>query len=359
MKILKNFLIIALCLVFFTSSLTIFGAVAGENETNKENRDVFTELNYQVIANTITVSGRTPYADTLVSFWLQENTDPEKTLFVYQHRSDSVGEFALKFIVNPSIYDADGANDATLRVGGENINIQRIDNIPLYSESEMTGCLNAFASISDVDSFDKFFEEYSDMLGVEGGYSVEELEILYGYYQKNLPEGDESLEEIIEILSDLADKLTRHQKLIADVSAAAIGGDASEIRRLLLSENYKDLIEINELDFSSGQVIKDSDMWARMLNDEGYGTLEEIQDAFIVAREEQTRIDKQFGGPVTTDREMSFNDNWKVSNVANLITVSGSLDVDVATPINVHVSGVDKGVSPSYRFYRPSRRFYH
>jgi len=346
MKKFKSFSIIVLCLVFLASSLNVFGAVAGENETNKENRDVFTELNYQVIANTITVSGRTPYADTLVSFWLQENTDPEKTLFVYQHRSDSVGEFALKFIVNPSIYDADGANDATLRVGGENINIQRIDNIPLYSETEMTGCRNAFADISDVDSFDQFFGEYSDMLGVEGGYSVEELEILYGYYQKNLPEGDESLEEIIEILSDLADKLTRHQKLVADVSSAATGGDASEIRRLLLSENYKDLIEINDLDFGCGQVIKEADMWARMVNDEGYESLEEIQEAFIAAREAQTEVDKQFGGPVTTDREMSFNDNWKVSNVANLITVSGSLDVDAATPINVHVSGVDKGVSP-------------
>ncbi len=346
MKIMMKFMIITLVCVFLVSTLTVNGVVSGVNETNRTDRDEFTELNYQVIANTITVSGRTPYGGTLISIWVQENTDSEKTLFVYQHRTDSVGEFALKFIMNPVIYDAEGAYDATLRVGGENLNIQRIDNIPLYSRNEIAGCKGDFSNISDTESFEAFFTDYSEMLGVTGGYSDGELEILYGYYQKSLPEGDESLEEIIEILADLADKLTRHQKLIGDVNSAAIGGDASEIRRLLLSENYKDLIEINELDFSSGQVIREAEMWARMVNDEGYETLEEIQEAFIAAREEQTKIDKQFGGPVTTDREMSFNDNWKVSNVANLITVSGSLDVDAATPINVHVSGADKGVSP-------------
>ena len=43
---------------------------------------------------------------------------------------------------------------------------------------------------------------------------AEDLEILYTYYQANSPQGDESLEEIIDILATLGDKLNRHKSLV-------------------------------------------------------------------------------------------------------------------------------------------------
>ncbi len=345
MKRLKSFLIMTLVCIFLVSTVTVNAAVAGVDETADESLKSFTELSYQVIANTITVSGKTPYADTSITFWVQENSEPARDLFYYQTKTDNAGNFALKFTMNPAIYDADAAFDATLRVGGDGLNIQRIDDIELYSVAEMEGCKEDFMAISDAESFANFFADYSEMLGVSGGYTDEEIAILNTYYTVHPPTGDEDLTGIISKIASLGDKLTRHEAMVAGINDAAIAGDADEIKRIINSVNNADLIEDNGLDFDTSTIIKEADMWARMLTEEGYATIEEIQDAFFAARDAQFAVDKEFGGPATTDRENYFMDNWKISNVANMLTISGSIDDIVAKPINIHISGLEGGVT--------------
>ncbi len=345
MKRLKSFLIMTLVCIFLVSTVTVNAAVAGVNETADESLKIFTELNYQVIANTITVLGKTPYADTSITFWVQENSEPARDLFYYQTKTDNAGNFALKFTMNPAIYDADAAFDATLRVGGDGLNIQRIDDIELYSVAEMEGCKDDFMAISDAESFADFFENYSEMLGVSGGYTEEEIAILNTYYTVHPPTGDEDLTGIISKIASLGDKLTRHKAMVVGISDAAIAGDANEINRIINSPNNADIIADNELDFDTSTIIKEADMWARMLTEGGYATIEEIQEAFFAARDTQFEVDKEFGGPATTDRENYFMDNWKISNVANMLTISGSIDDIVAKPINIHISGLEGGIS--------------
>lgn len=345
MKRLKSFLIMTMVCIFLVSTVTVNAAVAGVDETEDESLKNFTELSYQVIANTITVSGKTPYADTSITFWVQENSEPARDLFYYQTKTDNAGNFALKFTMNPAIYDVDGTYDATLRVGGDGLNIQRIDGIELYSVDEMEGCKEDFMAISDAESFAAFFATYSEMLGVSGGYTEEEIAILNTYYTVHPPTGDEDLAGIISKIASLGDKLTRHEAMVSGISNAAIAGDADEIKRIINSSGNADLIEDNGLDFDTSTIIKEADMWARMLTEEGYATIEEIQEAFFAARDAQFEVDKEFGGPATNDRESYFMDNWKVSNVANMLTISGSIDDIVAKPINIHISGLEGGVT--------------
>ena len=345
MKRLKSFLAMTLACILLVSTVSVSAAVAGVNQTNDSSLDVFEELSYQVIANTITVSGKTPYANTAITFHVQENSTPARDLFYYQTKTDASGYFAIKFTMNPAIYDENGANDATLRVGGKDLNIQRIDDIELYSLAEMEGCMEDFQRITDEESFAGFFESYSEMLGVDGGYTAEEIQILNVYYAANPPEGTEDLTGIIDKIVSLGDKLTRHKAMVEGINAAAIAGDASEIERIIESPNNADLIADYNLDFSTRVIIKEADMWARMLNEDGYATIEDIQTAFIEAREAQLVVDKEFGGPVTNDREKYFLDEWKVSNVANMLTVSGALDELIVVPVNVHVAGFEGGVS--------------
>lgn len=345
MKRLKSFLAMTLACILLVSTVSVSAAVAGTNETNDSSLDVFEELSYQVIANTITVSGKTPYANTAITFHVQEKTTPARDLFYYQTKTDASGHFALKFTMNPAIYDENGEFDATLRIGGSDLNIQRIDDIELYSLGEMEGCKADFQSITDAESFADFFNKYSKMLGVDGGYSDEEIRILNVYYGANPPEGNEDLTGIIDKIASLGDKLTRHEAMVSGINDAAIAGDASEIERIIESPNNADLIADYNLDFSTRVIIKEADMWARMLNEDGYATIEEIQEAFIAARDAQLVVDKEFGGAVTNDREKYFLDQWKVSNVANMLTVSGALDELIVVPVNVHVAGFEGGVS--------------
>ena len=93
MKKFKSFLAMILVCAFLASGLTANAAVAGVNETENSELGEFLELEYQVVANPITVRGKTPYGDTSVTFWAQENSEPAKNLFVHAKKSDALGEF--------------------------------------------------------------------------------------------------------------------------------------------------------------------------------------------------------------------------------------------------------------------------
>ena len=71
MKKISISIITVVCLLF--SCLSAFGAVAGEDITNNEAFGNFEELEYSVLANTITVRGQAPAAEeTQITIWITE-----------------------------------------------------------------------------------------------------------------------------------------------------------------------------------------------------------------------------------------------------------------------------------------------
>lgn len=343
MKRFLKILSVVLATILCFSSISAFAAVEGENITNKADFAEFEELTCAVTANVVTISGKAPEATSIV-VWMQEDVTSNPLVF-RQFSTDSNGRFSKSYIMNPDFYAEDGANDASLKISGKGLNTFLITGIEIYGRAELNAPIEDFVGISTEDDFNAFFEnaDYMALLGIEETYTVAELSVLYGYYGELTLTGNETLQQLINIISGLVNKLDKYKFLVESVSNAAISGDTDEIGSLLTSVTYADIMF--PLDHSN--ILRENEMWARMAKEDGYTTLEEIENAYIAARDAQLEEEKETGGAATTDRPKNFKPVWKISSVANLITISGVHEDEKITNIVFHISGMDSGVTES------------
>lgn len=341
MKRFVRILSAVLATVLCFSSISVVASVDGENITNKADFAEFEELSCTVTANVITISGKAPM-QTSVVVWMQEDGTSNPLVF-RQFNTDASGRFSKSYIMNPDFYAEDGANDASVKVSGKGLDTFLITGIELYGRNELNAPIEDFVGISNEAEFYAFFEnaDYMALLGIEETYTAEELSVLYGYYGDLTLNGDETLQQLINIISGLVNKLDKYKFLVESVSNAAISGDTDEIGSLLTSVTYADIMF--SLDHSN--ILRENEMWARMATEDGYTTLEEIENAYIAAREAQLEEEKETGGAATTDRPKNFKSEWKLSSVANLITISGTHEDEKVTNVVFHISGMDSGVT--------------
>ena len=96
------------------SSMSAFGTITLENETNKEEWADFQSLEIDVVANTVTVKGLCASAhETNITVWIYEETTNQDLIF-RQFVSEADGSFNMKFVLNTDWYNAE--NVATIKV---------------------------------------------------------------------------------------------------------------------------------------------------------------------------------------------------------------------------------------------------
>jgi len=343
------------CLLF--SSLSAFAAVAGENITNSEELQNFAELEYSVLANTVTIIGQAPTAEvTEITVWIKED-NTGKNLIIRQFKSNDDGSFERKFMLNTELYDAD--NTATMRIGATDTNTQKITGIELYSQAEIDGCVAEFGSITDKSSIGSFFETYADILNLndeEGNppaYTDDELETLFEIYTLGGYEATDT-ESVLAAIGDIENKFTKRGALMEELNAAADNGDGAEVKRLLMSK-YASILTF---EITTAKLIKEDEMWLRMTETElkdslgnilgsekNYQTMEDIKGAYEAAYDAQYDCDSQTGGAATSDRPYNFmefdqegNSVWKLSYSANTVIISGQHEVEKRTNLAFYVT---------------------
>ena len=343
------------CLLF--STMSAFGAVAGENITNNSDLDEFAELEYTVLANTVTIFGQAPRAEeTAITVWIKED-GTGNNLVIRQFKSNEDGSFERKFMLNTALYNAD--NTATMKVGAENTNTQMITGITLYSQAEIDGCVGAFGSISDKNSLGTYLATYSYILNLndeEGNppqYSDEELDVLFEIYEYGNYEAADA-EGVLEAVGDIVNKFTRRSALLAELNAAADGGAGDVVKNLLMSK-YASILTF---EITTARLIKEDEMWLRMTesiltdsrgdvlgSEKDYRTMDDIKAAYEAAYAAQYECDSETGGLITTDRTYNFierdedgNSMWKISYTANIVTISGKHELVKRTNVAISVT---------------------
>ncbi len=325
MKKFRN--ILASCLAVSLMFSTVNGAVAGENVTNIASKNNFADLEYNVFANTVTISGVVgTQTKTGVSFYATDGVTNIATMVV---QSDKTGYFEHTLKLNPERYDAD--NFCSITVGAQGHNARIITGIELYSGEELQACTADFKSIASIDDLRDFFEIYAGMLGMEGvEYTASDLELMYNGFIDNPPAEDISLSGVVEAI----EYITRYKVFFMKLNEAAQRGDGAEVK-VLLCERYADIVPFET---AVPLIHNEAEMYARMTGaDVVYSSFKQLEEAFEAAKEAQ-KAAEAFDGEVTSDRKYSFSDNWKLSVNGNLITISGSTGIEGVREIAFHAT---------------------
>ncbi len=315
------------------SSMSAFGAITLENETNKEDWADFQSLEIDVVANTVTVKGLCASAhETNITVWIYEETTNQDLIF-RQFVSESDGSFNMKFVLNTDWYNAE--NVATIKVAAENTDTYSYTGIELYSATELEACVDEFTAITDAASFGEFMTGNMEMLGREDAFSEEELAGLYEVYV----EGGYTVEDtdgVLNAITDIINIYNKRVELFAEINAEAAEGDGNGIKNLLTSK-YADIMTF-EIDNS--KLLIEADMWQRMTN-QTYSTMADIENAYIAAYEAQLASDRETGA-VAVEKELKFDeDAWVLDVRTNVVVLKGKLAVAGAKNITVKVTPVD------------------
>lgn len=335
MKKMKRIFAVILALAFCLAGLNVGaanGSVAGEQISFDLEKN-FQLLDVDVAANKISVSGIAGRAEkAVVGFYLVQDGN---AIFVKQVSTEGDGTFETELVLIPENYDAD--NTATLIVGATNANSQKIEGIELYSRTEIDDCVADFADgIADADAMADFLAAYGEMLGIEFEYNEEEIRVIFDEYSKNVPENVQSCDEVISAIKTATAAVDNYKDFFRLINVAAENGDGAEIKRLL-TVTYKELIT-----FSTEVVmIQDEDgIYANMVEayTEEYKSMADVETAFngaVLAQREKEAVN----GYITDHKTKNFIDEeWKISVIANLLTISGKTDDEGVHNIVFYVS---------------------
>ena len=325
MKKFRN--VLAFCLATALMFSTVSAAVAGTNVTNIASKKNFTELEYTVFANTVTISGVVGAAKkTAVSFYATDGVTNIATRIVY---SDATGSFEHTLRLNPARYNAD--NSCSITIGAPEHNARIITGIELYSEAELQACTTAFKGISSVDDMRQFFVTYAAMLNMSGVvFTDADLEVMYNGYTDNPPAANIGLTEVVESI----EYITRYKFFFMDLTEAAQNGDGAEIKTILC-DRYADMVPFET---AVPLIHNEAEMYARMTGPSvTYSSFDQLEQAFEAAKAAQKEAEA-FDGEITSDREYSFEDCWKISVNGNLITISGSTGISGVREIAFYVT---------------------
>ncbi len=323
MKKTKRLIAAVLACVFCLAGLNVGAADANVDGTqiSEDLEKNFQVLNVDAVANKITVSGIAGYAErAIVGFYMTQGSE---VIFVKQVATDADGTFEAKLVLDPESYDADGT--ATLIVGATNANSQKIDGIELYSQTELENCVDDFVNgIASAGDLADFLVTYGDMLAMENEYTEDEMLVLYNEYVNNVPEDVTDCDSVITAIKALTAVVDRYKEFFREINAAAAIGDGAEVKRII-TVIYKDMISFE----TELPMIQDENgVYAKMVEayTEEYKTFDDVEAAFSQAILAQ-RDEEAVNGYVTEHKSKYFvDDEWKISVVANYLTISGKTD---------------------------------
>ncbi len=335
MKRIKRTLAAVLACVFCLAGLNVGAAEANVDGTqiSVDLEKNFQVLNVDAIANKITVSGIAGYAErAIVGFYMTQDSE---VIFVKQVATDVDGTFEAELVLDPQSYDAEGT--ATLIVGATNANSQKIEGIELYSQTELETCVDDFVNgITSADDLADFLDAYGDMLAIENEYTEDEIQVLYGEYVNNLPEDVNDCDAVIAAISNLTAVVDRYKEFFEELNTAAANGDSTGVRRII-TVTYKDMISFET---ELPMIQNENGVYAKMVEayTEEYKSFDDIEAAFNQAILDQ-RDEEAVNGYVTEHKSKHFIDEeWKISVVANYLTISGKTDDAGAHNIVFYVS---------------------
>lgn len=317
MKVFKN--IIALTLTLSMLCVSVSAALMGDAVTTDSTKGNFTNLSIKTVANRLTVSGSVATARrTNVTFHV---TDGATNIATRQVFSDASGTFEFVLVLNPDRYNAE--NTASITVGAMGYNSRKIIGIPLYSQAELDGCVEAFKGITSETQLGEFFASYSGMLGISEAYNHEELDLMYASYAENPPVGVEDCGAVVALINNLMAAITDYRSFLAEINIAGANRDAGEIR-YLLNVAYAHIIPFST---EVPLVQNENAMYQRMADSYSgtYTSFAQIEAAFVAAREAQVEAEA-INGPVTNDRDFDFANEWKITVNGNRITISGRVE---------------------------------
>ncbi len=331
MRRCKGIIALILALVFCCAGLNVSAAVAGSNVSNNLAKD-FQQLNVDVVANKISISGIAGYAEkAMVSFYMVQG---ETVVYVKQIYTETDGTFETELVLSPAAYDANGTG--TLIVGCSNANSRKIEGIELYSQTELDSCVSDFQNIASKADMESFIDAYKDMLAIKEEYNSDEIGIIYDGFVENAPENLDDCDAVIAVIDELISYVSDYRNFFIAINAAASSGDGAEIKKLL-TVTYKDIVPF----VTDMTLIQDEAAVYRKMAEaftEDYTSFEDVEAAFNAAKLAQ-RDDEAENGYVTTDRTKSFIDEaWKISVNGNYLTISGQTDDEGTHSIVFYVS---------------------
>ncbi len=315
------------------SSMSVFGAITLDNETNKAEWADLQSIEIDVVANTVTVKGLCASAhETNITVWIYEEETGNDLIF-RQFVSESDGSFNMKFVLNTDWYNAE--NVATIKVAAENTDTYSYTGIELYSLEELQACVDEFTSITDADSFKAFLVDNLEMLGRDDAFTDEELEGLYEVYTDGNYDAEDT-DGVLTAITDIINTYGKRVQLFEEINAEAAEGDGNGIKNLLTSK----YAGIMTFEIDNSKLLIEADMWMRMTN-KTYASMADIENAYLAAYDAQLASDRETGA-VAVEKEIKFDeDSWKLDVRANVVVLTGKLAQAGSKNITVKVSSVD------------------
>ena len=220
--------IIALCLALVFCWSVCAVAADGNVVTDDIGKD-FQKLEVKIVANKINVFGIAGVAEkAMVSLYMVEG---DSIVYAKQVFTDEGGAFDAELILAPERYNAD--NSGTLLVGCTNADTVQFDEIELYSQVELDGCVADFKAVSSASDMGEFLTAFGEMLAINTEYTEEELEILYGKYTENSFDGISDCDAVIAAIDGLVTYVDDYRALLTEINETAANGDGAGLKNLI------------------------------------------------------------------------------------------------------------------------------
>ncbi len=281
-----------------------YEAIAGGYETFDDEKYSFEELEWDltVSGNVITLKGKVN-ANGLHQLALYVEDEENHPIYLKQLVTEARGNFEITFILNPDKYNAD--NQATLRIGGDGVNIYTFAPFELYSADELEAVIDEFLSVSNKADVKAFFETHGETLEMTVDTADDRVvEALYFLYDRNKDAGlYDDIKDIDEVINgkdgesgtaSLMATMERMIQCLEDLTDAANEKVGSGIGRW---KNIKTQVQLamNEGWISpsvSGKISSESSMYLKMAGID-YDYMSDVEDAYVEAFNAQKDEEKK------------------------------------------------------------------
>jgi len=281
-----------------------YEAIAGGYETFDEERYFFEELewNLTVSGNVVNLKGKVN-KNGLHQLTLYVEDQEKHPIYVKQLVTEPKGDFVITFILNPDKYNAN--NPATLRIGGEFVNVYTFAPFELYSADELKTVIDSFVSISNKADLKNFLKTYEEILGMEVDTENDRIiEALYFLYDRNKDAGlYDDISDIDEVLNGIDDEsgtvvlmstMNRMIKCLDDLTEAANEKVGSGIGRW---ENIKVQVDLAIKEGwiepkTTGKISSEASMYLKMSGSD-YNYMSDVEEAYVDAFNAQKNEEKK------------------------------------------------------------------
>ncbi len=281
-----------------------YEAIAGGYETFDDEKYYFDELqwNLTVSGNVVNLKGKVN-ANGNHQLALYVEDEENHPIYLKQLVTEAKGNFDITFILNPDKYNAE--NMATLRIGGDGVNIYTFAPFELYGADELETVIEDFVSVSSKTEMKSFFDTYGETLEVSVDTEDDRVvEALYFLYDRNKDAGlYDEIADIDEVLNGkdgesgtaaLMATMGRMIKCLEDLTTAANEKVGSGVGRW---KNIKTQVEMAMKEGwispeTTGKISSESSMYLKMAGID-YDYMSEVEDAYEDAFAEQKEEEKK------------------------------------------------------------------